>query len=67
MEDPLGSLNTVSADPTRNFSNKLYQIANDVTSDQYKAILRQNRATENAIEAESESEDENDQVLRNNR
>jgi hypothetical protein len=60
MEDPGGSLNTVGADTTRNFSNKLYQIANDVTAGEYARIKRQNRATENAIEEESEDEDEDE-------
>jgi hypothetical protein len=56
MEDPGGALNTVTADRTRDFSKKLYDIANNVTPDQYKAILKQNRAAESAIEEESEDE-----------
>jgi hypothetical protein len=68
MEDPRGSLSTITSDTSPDVSKKLYEITNNVTSDQYKAILRQNRVAENAIEAESESEDdEDDQVLRNNK
>jgi hypothetical protein len=61
MEDPRGTLSTITSDTSPDFTKKLYEITNNVTSDQYNAILKQNRADENAIEAESESEDdEND-------
>jgi hypothetical protein len=33
LEDPENVLKTVSADTTRNFSKKLYDIANNVTTD----------------------------------
>jgi hypothetical protein len=61
MEDPGGSLNTVSADTTSNFSNKLYQIANDVSAAEYAKIKSRNRATENAIAAEGESDEDEDE------
>jgi hypothetical protein len=61
MEDPRGSLSTITSDTTPDFSKKLYEITNNVTPDQYKAILRQNRAVENAIE--EESEDENGETI----
>jgi hypothetical protein len=44
MEDPNGSLSTVNADTTRNFSKKLYDITNDVTPTEYAKILKQNNA-----------------------
>jgi hypothetical protein len=61
MEDPTGSLNTVNADTTRNFSNKLYDIMNDVTPTEYAKILKQNNAVENAINTEGESEEDEEE------
>jgi hypothetical protein len=65
MEDPKDAYKTISADKTRVFSKKLYEIPNDVTPGKHAEILKQNRAVENAIEAESEDED--DEVLDRNK
>jgi hypothetical protein len=61
IEDPAGSLSTITSDRSPDFSKKLYDIMNDVTPQKYAEILKQNLALENVIEAESEDED--DEVL----
>jgi hypothetical protein len=53
FEDPAGAFNTVSADRTRDFSKKLYDIANDITPEKYADILSENNAIENAIDTEA--------------
>jgi hypothetical protein len=57
MEDPAGSLSTMTSDRSPDFSKKLYEIANDVTPAKYAEILKQNRTIENAIDEEEEDDD----------